>query len=209
MKPIIISYFLTALATAFAFDSFTETGGTDVNLSSHTGENATWTHHPHANYTANTGVDAANDRIWAGGTSAYYVNASPASADYSVEADFYLASAISQNTAICLRMDTTADTMYIVRLNGGTIWEMRRIVTGTSTTLTGGTTTNQLPSAGTAKHGKFVISGNQLSFYIEGVLEIGPITDSNISAAGKAGVRFSGAASATTGIHLDNFTASN
>lgn len=204
MKTIIVPYYVTP-RDFFGFDTFTDVSF--INLSAHTGELATWTHHPHANYTSDFFVDAPTDRIYSTGTSAYYLPTTPPSADYYVEADFYLASAISQNAAVCLRMDTTADTMYIVRLNGGTVWEMRRIINGVATTLTGGTTTNQLPSVGTSKRGKLVVSGNQLSFYIEGVLEIGPITDSNISATGKAGVRNAGAASATTGIHLDNFIA--
>jgi hypothetical protein len=51
------------------------------------------------------------------------------------------------------------------------------------------------------------MAGDQISFYVEGVLEIGPITDSAITAAGKVGVRSTNASAASTGIHLDTLTA--
>src|SRR5690349_1288257 len=113
-----------------SLDTFTESS--DKELSLHTGEiGAVWTHHPHANYSGNNfTVIGADDRIFSDGTSAYYASGVPPSADYYAQADFHHVSTISQNIAVCVRMDTTADTMYLVRLNGGTIWEMRRIVTG-------------------------------------------------------------------------------
>lgn len=188
---------------SFVIDSFTE--ASDLNLASHTGEvGAGWTDHPHINYGSIFSINAASDRIFSTGTAAYYSNVVPPSADYSVEADFFLHSAISQNIAICARMDTTADTMIIVRLNNGTTWELREIVATVASTL--GSSTNQLPTAGTSKRGKLVVQGNQAWFFVEGVLEIGPVTVT-VTDAGRAGVRNAGVASATTGIHLDNLTA--
>lgn len=190
---------------AFIIDTFTEP--TDVDLSSHTGEGGvTWTDHPHANYIGSFTVDAATDRIWGNSTAGYYASTVPEGPDYEIEADFYLHSAISQNVAIVLRMDTTADTMIIARLNNGTIWEVREIVGGGASDL--GSSTNQLPTAGTFKRGRFRVRGTQAWFYVDGVLEIGPVTVT-VSAAGRAGVRNAGAATATTGTHLDNLTVSS
>lgn len=189
---------------SFVSDAFTESS--DVALTSHAGEvGASWTEHPHVNYNgAGFSVDAATDRIFATGTDASYASGVPPSADYSFEADFYLHSAISQNVAICVRMDETADTMIIARLNNGTIWEVREIIDGDADTL--GSSTNQLPSTGTAKRGRLEVQGNQVRFYVDDVLEIGPVTVT-IAATGRAGVRNAGVASATTGIHLDNVSA--
>jgi hypothetical protein len=190
--------------TLFVEDSFTE--ASDVNLSSHTGElGATWTHHPHANYAANVNLDAANDRIYGAGTSAYYASGTPPSADYFIEGDFYHVSTIAVNIAVCGRMHVTDDTMYLARLTDGATWQVRKIVTASATTL--GSSTNQIPTVGNFKRGKLVMAGDQISFYVEGVLEIGPITDSAITAAGKVGVRSTNASAASTGIHLDTLTA--
>lgn len=195
----------------FVSDSFTEAGTGDSSLNAHTGEvGATWTQHPHANYSGGPMLlNADSDRVFCGGTAASYASGVPPSADYYVQAPFFHASTIATNIAVCARMDTTADTMYLVRLNGGTIWEMRRIVAGAAATLNSGaaTTTNQLPTVGNAKLGKLVVEGDQISFYIEGVLEIGPVTDTNITAVGRAGVRNAGTASATTGMHLESVEA--
>jgi len=194
----------------FASASFTVSS--DVDLATYTGEvGGGYTDHPHANYTTTFTIDAASDRIWSNGTAAYYVGAVPPSADYYSAADFWHVSTISQNVAVCARMHETDDTMYLVRLNGGTIFEMRKIVATVATTLTGGTSTSNVPSAGNFTRGKLVVQGDQLSFYVlvaaVWTLIIGPITDTSITAAGRAGVRNAGAASATTGMHLDNFEA--
>lgn len=196
--------------TVIVQHSFTESS--NINLSSSTPEvGGPWVDHPHANYTTPFAVDPTLDDIYSTGTAAYYADNAFPSADYYVEADFRHHTTVSQNVAICARMDVTADTMYIVRFNSGTTWEMRRIVSGAATTLTGGTSTSHAPSAGNLARGRFVVEGDQLSFYVyvagTPTLVIGPITDTNITAAGRAGVRNAGAASETTGIHLDNFEA--
>ena len=195
--------FVKAFGSDFATDTFTE--ASDLTLASHTPEvGGTIVSHPDASYTSTATIDAATDRIFPNGTAAYYYSASPPSADYYVQADFFAAAITSVNAAICGRMDTTANTMYIIRLNNGTSWELRKIVAGTATTI--GSSTNQLPTNGTSKTVKLIMSGTSISVLVNGVTEIS-VTDSAISAAGKAGVRFAGAASSTTGFHLDNFSA--
>lgn len=190
--------------TLFLNDTFTE--GSNVNLASHTGElGATWTDHPHATYASAINVDAGTDRIFGTGIGAYYASGVPASANYYAQADFYHVSTIAVNIAICVRMHVTDDTMYLARLEDGTTWVVRKIVVGVSTTL--GTSSNQIPTVGNFKTGKLVVAGDQLNFYVNGSLEIGPITDTAITAAGKTGVRSVGVSSASTGMHIDNLSA--
>src|SRR5688572_15128103 len=63
----------------FVTDSFTESGA-DVDAASHTGElGATWTNHPHANYTGTAEVESDTDRLFSTNTSAYYASGTPPS----------------------------------------------------------------------------------------------------------------------------------
>lgn len=192
----------TATASDFVTDSLDGTNGTDLKDHSPS-VGSTWIDHPHANYTSPFIFES--NRVYAsGGTAAYYNDATPPSADYYVQADVYAASIISANAGPAGRIDTTADTMYLCRSNSGTSYDLRKIVSGTSTTL--GTSSNQQPSAGQTKTVKLVMTGNQISCYVNGTLEIGPITDSDITAAGRAGIR-STVMTSTTGFHIDNFSA--
>lgn len=197
----------TSGATNFVNDTFTEAGSSSPDLNTHTGEvGATWTHHPHANYTSTTILDQSLDEIYTNsGTTAYYASGTPPSADYCAEGVVVDYSHISANAAVTLRMDTTADTMYLFRLNSGTAWEVRKIVSASATTLGTSSTTN-LPSPGQSRTMTLCVVGTTLTAYVDGVALSGPGgTDSSISAAGKCGTRFSGAVSSTTGFHFTSF----
>lgn len=188
----------------FVFDSFTE--GSDALLANHTGEiGGTWTAHP--SYAPSTTVDAATGRIFpTGDPQAYYASGIPPSADYYVQSPVFCHTVTTTNIGPALRMDTSANTMYQVRYRDGVDWQLRRIVGGGAATL--GSTTNQLISAGNSKMARILAVGDQLSVYIDGILEIGPITDATpITAAGRAGFRSAGVVLASTGFHLDSFEA--
>jgi hypothetical protein len=189
----------------FASDSFTE--ASDVNLIDHTPNlGGPYVEHPHANYGGvNLKLDAASGKAYGSATDLLYFTATPPSADYYVQADFYHVSTIAVNIAVAGRVDTTNDTSYIARLADGTTWQMRKIVVGVATTL--GTSTNQIPSIGNFGTGRLIMTGNQISFTVNGITEIGPITDNDITAAGKVGIRSTGVSSASTGMHIDNFSA--
>lgn len=188
----------------FVSDSFTE--ASDVDVLSHTGEiGASYSAHPDAGYTASFTLDSATGRIFAVGSEAYYASGVPPSPDYYVEAPFFLHTAASQNIAICARMDTSVNTMYIVRLNNGTTWEMRSIIAGTPLTI--GSSIQQVPSVGGSSLGRFILNGNQLSFLANGLEVISPITDNSITSAGRVGFRNAGTATATTGAHLSSIEA--
>lgn len=193
--------------TDFVTDTFTE--GSDGSITAHTGETgASYTINPHGNYSGTQiAVDAATDRIFnVAGTGAVYASGAPPSADYKVCADFWHISTLSVSIAVSGRQDTTDDTMYIGQFLNSTDWRMRKIVGGTQTTL-GTNSTNQIPSVGNFKTGCLIMTGDQISFTVNGSIEIGPVTDSAITAAGKAGVRFAGASTASTGLHMDNLSA--
>jgi hypothetical protein len=204
MKNFIIPYYVEPPSVSnFAFDTFSgETSS--VDLDTHTGELGTpWVNHPHANYTGAMEAGTHGHAYSAAGGAAYYITATPPNADYSVEADF-ICLTTTANVALTGRMHITDDTMYIIRWNNN-VWELRRIITGTQTTI--GSTTNQLLTASTTKKVRLQMVGTSISVYINDILEIGPITDGNITAVGKAGIRMLTGASPTTGVHIDNFRA--
>lgn len=193
----------TTVSSDIIFDSFTDTSGTE--LTAHTGDlNASWVEHAHANYVAFIKISSTNT-IFGEGTAAYYPSASPANANYTIDVDFCVKTAIAQSIGPYGRLDTTNDTGYLARLVDATTWQLRWSNNGAFTTL--GTSTSDVPTAGGACiNGKLVMNGNQISFVINnGSTVIGPFTDNNITAIGKAGIRNNGAATATTGTHLDNF----
>lgn len=199
--------------TNFVNDTFTESGS-DVELSTHTAElGGPWVISAAPAYGNFTSVLASADRIYADGTSAYYATATPPSADYCSEGVIFVASIIAVNASVTVRMDTTADTMYIFRLNSGTSWDVRRIVAGAQTTLPAATTsTSNLPGVGESRTMKLCISGGAtptLAAYVDGVhlSTLGGLDGSPITATGKAGFRFSGVASSTTGYHFTSFRA--
>lgn len=201
-QQVMIGQKISAAASDFVTDTFT--GSDTTALEDHTGEvGATWTHHPAAAYAGNQCFIASN-RIYKNNTSAYYASGSPPSANYYVLGDFNVISVLSTNFGIALRMDTTADTMYLVRLNNDTSWDLRLINAGTASTL--GTSGTNLPSIGNPVTVKLTANGTTLTVNAGGT-DIISVTDATISAAGKAGVRGSGIDSPITGYHIDNFSA--
>lgn len=191
----------------FASDVFTE--ASDINLIDRTPTlGGPYIEHPTASYSGiSLKLDSATDRVFGIGTDLLYFTATPPSADYYVQADFCHVSTIAVNIAVAGRVDATADTLYMVRLNGGTTWEMRKIIATVASTLTGGTSTTGVPSVGNCATGRLIMAGDQLTFTVNSSTVIGPITDTDITAAGFAGIRTAGVSSASTGMHIDNFSA--
>ena len=192
----------------FVTDSFTEASDTELSL--HTPElGSAWVEHPDATYGPSI-VNGAADRVYAtGNPSAYFNNTAPPSADYCVEAVVRVVSAISANAAIALRMDTTNNSMYIFQLNNGTGWRLRKVIhPSTQTTLGTEDTTTEIPSVGEAKTMTLCVSGTTLTPFVNGTqITSATATDSDLSAAGRAGVRFSGTFSDTAGFHFESFRA--
>lgn len=184
----------------FLNDTFTDTDGT--LLSAHTGElGATWTIHP----TQTTTIQVVSNRVRSSSTSAtvawYYASGTPATADYDVEVVVYVASSTAE-FSLGGRLDTVAGTQYEMQAQGtSSVYRLRRVINGTSTTI-GSAANTFVP--GTSVTMKLEMRGDQISAYADGVRIIGPITDTNITAVGKAGLRFYGSFSDTTSFHVDS-----
>ena len=189
----------------FAFDTFTDTDGTA--LESHTADDGgTWTEHTLYTTGAMVISDANRARRSIGNNTCYYHSGAPASANYYVQCNVHQLSSVSQQ-GIAGRIDTVLDTMYYARHNTAfERWDLRKLVAGVDSALGN---FSQTLSNGVTYTAILKMDGDQISLYVDGVLRVGPITDSDISAAGKAGFRISGATGETnsTGKHLDNFLA--
>ena len=206
------SFTTTGSAPAdFVTDNFTESGG-NVDLSaSHTGETgADWSDHP--SYTgARLTLDATNDEVFATGSTAAFASGVPGSPDYYVQGGFIARSNLAlTNIGITGRMDTTANTMYGVRFNpdlgaSGGQWQLFKVVSGTFTQLAvwepgAALTTGQIYLV------RLTMTGTTIAVSIDGTQRMS-VTDSSITAAGRAGIRAGGTATATTGYHLTSISA--
>lgn len=135
----------------------------------------------------------------------HYIDAvTPPSADYSVSADVVVRTVVSGNSAgVAARCSSTEKKGYILQLySNGTLSlhkEPWATLGGSTVTIVAGTTYRLL----------LEVSGSTIKGYVDGVLKIGPITDSSITAAGFPGFTVwadSSGVSATTGMAIDNLS---
>lgn len=190
---------------AFLTDTFTDVDA--KLLTAHTGElGATWTDQPGGgasggNIQANRWYPASSLRI-------LYASGVPGSADYDVEGVIFCVTetAVNAHVGVCGRMDTAADTGYSALYVQGAGWQLYRRVAGVQAQL--GSTYVAAMTPGTSQGIRLVMRGNQISLYVDGVLRVGPVTDANITAAGRAGVRGT-IGTFTTGPHLESIAAAN
>lgn len=166
----------------FLSDTFTDTNGTE--LDAHTGETgATWT-----KIVGDAAADLAinGNRIYlAGGTEKIYTaSGSPASADYEVRANVdFLTTVGSLLIGIVGRCDGTGANRYQLRLQGFDDLLTLGKVVGASSSDLGSVAWTQ------ADHEiALVMDGDQISAEVNGSTVIGPVTDTGVTAAGKAGV---------------------
>lgn len=171
----------------FLSDSFTE--AVTTVLSSHTPETgSTWIEH--GSYADNLNVDGDSDSV-AGLSGAdvglYYNDAAPAGADYSVTGNIFVVdNAVASYPGVVGRVATGANTMYrAIYRQDATIWRLEKMVAGVLTTL--GTDFSQVLTNSQTYALKLEMIGTAIKVYIDGVERIS-VTDSAISAAGKAGV---------------------
>lgn len=193
----------------FVSDTFTDTTSTD--LSSHTGgTGATWTQ----DHTGTGGAAVISDanRVRGntidsvGGSAVYTASGTPGSADYSVEADFVCKSD-ADITAVLIRWQG-AGSGYALQHRVFHGWQVI-IYGGFGTIGQVGADFGTEMSAGQTVHAKITITGSAITVVLAGVSSFSG-SDSTYSTAGHAGVMFTNASGLnTTGIHLDNFTATN
>ena len=129
----------------------------------------------------------------------------PPTADYDVIASMYFATGSgSPSVGVCGRMagpGGAALTFYQARIvNNGSGIVLARFINGATVTLS---SVAYSAPAGAEPKLTLRMKGDQLSVLLDGVVVVGPITDSNITAAGYAGFRM--ASASANQIRIDNF----
>ena len=120
----------------------------------------------------------------------YQHSGSPASADYTVSADltYYSAgSAVPPQMGVCGRMEAAAQTFYFLTYtHGSNNLRLFKAVAGTLTQL--GSSYTVTLANNTPRSALLRMEGDQISGELDGSTVIGPVTDTAITAAGKAGI---------------------
>lgn len=151
--------------------------------------------------------DAGRGRI-SGTVSTLYSrkDVAPATADYTARATIRALSLITNASAgVAVRCQTGANTAYVGRgQHTSNTWRLERRIAGTTTLL--GSSAKTFSTA-TDYLVELDVNGTSLELFADGVSVVGPVTDSNITAAGAPGINlFQGSgAGNTTGWHIDNF----
>lgn len=178
--------------------------GTDSFVGISTGEelatfNVAWT--KHTSYTNNlVGALSYSDAITvdsAASISLYYHSGTPSSADYTVDVTGLFSGTTTGlgQYAAAGRISTSANTFYMGRLSANGLlastcnWQIFRAVSGSFAQL--GSSSSVSITADVEYNVRLKMDGSSISLYGDGAGSptIGPITDSNITSAGKAGVR--------------------
>jgi hypothetical protein len=197
-------YQLSDTSSSYATDTFQ--GAAGASLTSRSGElNASWSSLPNNSTTA---ILTSSNRLRRSGTSiaAYYASAIPASANYSVEADVYVASLLSNDQiGVTGRSSTGSETFYMARYSvQNAQWDLIRVVNGSFTTLG---YYDQTLAVGTAYRVRLEMSGTTIRLYVGGVQRVSA-TDSSISQTGRGGLRLGSSTSSqtdSTGLQLNNW----
>jgi hypothetical protein len=200
--------------TNVSSDSFTDTAATQ--LVSHTGElGATWNRPGAYNdaWADKPIISSANRAHKTSGDTwgIVYSSGVPASANYSVQADVYVASSLTGDVdGVMGRLSTSTATgyaaVYSVPLGQ---WALYKLSSGTKTLI--GTPYSQTLAAASTYHLALDMSGTTIRLLVDGVQRIS-VVDATISATGTGGVTlgFQGASSTSTtdtaGMQLDNYT---
>lgn len=141
----------------------------------------------------------------AGGRRAYYINSSPATAEYDVQADVYVVTnSGNQIMGIAGRLTSAGDGGYYARfVNASGEWTLFRITSISGDTSLG--TYSATPSVSTAYTLKLEIRDAAKKLYIDGVERISS-ADNTTTAAGFGGIysHSSTAGSNSAGHHVDN-----
>jgi hypothetical protein len=186
----------------------TYTGG-GPTLGTHTSDNGVaWT-----NKSASWPVITAGGALRKPGATGYevYSNAVPPSANYSVEADFTVATTSAGNLiSLAGRIDTGSENYYYLSYNANDPgWNLWKVVNGVAQAVPGGTVYyNMSLAAGSTTRVRLEMNGSAISGWINGVRRVWG-TDASVTGVGRAGIHAWGAAnhSDTSGIFIDNFVA--
>jgi Concanavalin A-like lectin/glucanases superfamily len=208
----LVSYWRVGEATT---SSDTFTGTTGVTVQSRTGEiGSTWTRHI---VSSDDAVITAAGRIrknTASLGSLYYSSAVPASADYTIEADVFVATSLANDLiGVTGRLDTTVanGTFYgAVFDQVSHTWILYSVVNGNKVSL--GSSATPAVTVGATYRLALDMIGTTIRMLVNGSPVVS-VTNAAITAAGRAGFALGfGAANTTvtdtTGMQLDNFRVS-
>lgn len=173
----------------FATDAITP--GSDSTLQAYNAAFSKQTGYSDDGYVRST--DGGYAYCAAGASTIYQHSGSPASADYSVFADIRkLAGNNDFACGVIGRAAAAAQTFYILQysdISATARYRLFKYVAGVPTLL-GSEYSHTL--TGTPEELELRMVGDQISGYIDGVLRIGPATDTDITSAGKAGIYLQG-----------------
>lgn len=187
----------------FVLDTFTD-AGTPL-LTAHTGETgATWADHPKPEWGGAYRLTGDGEIYCSLLHGVCYASGVPPSANYTVTAGLHIVTLGVDAIYICARMDTAVATMYMFRLSSdGSTWQLYKMVGGTATPLDSAAAT--VVEGGVYDLALAVGTGTQ-DAYVDGVL-VCSATDTEITAAGRIGIRDTAPSSPTTGQHLTYISA--
>jgi lysophospholipase L1-like esterase len=189
----------------FNYDTFTDTAGTA--LTSHApNTGGSWAVNS-AFGTSNAVISNANRvRANINANSIFYCNGTPATADYDVQCDVFVASNVG-NFGIIGRASTNAATYYLLDYEQSIgAWRIYTLVGGSNVNLTNSAAYPL--TVGQTYNVRLSMRGTKISAYVNDVRVI-QITDSNVTQVGKAGLFFlpSTTPSDSVSYHVDNFAA--
>lgn len=158
----------------------------------------------HSGSTASVNAVGDTERIRSSGgsgdTALYYLNVAPPSADYDVRCNLVLLTDNgTASVGVTGRHASAALTFYLARYNTNVDqWQLIKSVAGAQSTL--GTAAETFAAGVRAL--VLRMRGDRISLLVDGI-ELIVATDSAITSAGFAGVRFFGVNGTGTGIHID------
>jgi len=167
---------------ASANDTFTDTDTT--LLTAHTMDSGhTWSLHP----TGTTSCSIQSNQMRSSSTGIMVCSITPASADYTIQMDLTATPTGTVSAALLARMDSTVATWYQMFYHTtDALWYIRRYSSGSYITLG---SYSGLSPVGATRTIKLDVAGNQITGYVDGAIHLGPYTNSDISAAGSAGLK--------------------
>jgi hypothetical protein len=188
---------------SFVFDSFADANGT--LLQNHTGEvGATWAKHP--NYGAGDSL-ITDGRLRGDGVNIgfYYASGLPPDPNYNVTASVRVFTDLAGGqTGVIGRLSPTAETYYYAIYNQATMsWELWKAVDQAYTQLGA---FSQALNEGSTYALMLKMQADQISLVVDGVTRVGPVTDTSITEAGRAGL-YTYLSQPGTGLHLEDFNA--
>ena len=191
----------------FVSDGFGGTSGDALSTYS-----ASWSKHPSKSATAYIS-SAGRVRASGSGQNPHYIHsATPGAAEYEIQVDVYRATnSLTGDVALSGRTDPSATTYYLARfVRDSDTCDLYKAVAGAFSLLVSGVSVTP-PASGGSKALKLRCYDATKKIYWDGS-EIGSSSDNAITATGKAGFWLDSGtdvADNTTGLHLDNFTATD